>query len=293
MSFEIVGQVAESYRKIRNTIRFILGNLYDYNPANPLPYERLLSLDKFMLSRLQRLVSAITDAYEQFQFHRVYHLLLDFCVNWLSAFYLDILKDRLYIYPPNSLERLSAQTTLFQIAQAMITILAPIMPHTSEEAFQYLPNWEGKPESVHLMDWPSIKEELINEELERNWERILNLRRKIYKQIEEERAKGLISNPLEANVEVYLPEEDYKVLKMVDSKLSDILITSSANYHLLSEAPEESKEVEGIKVVITRAKGEKCARCWQVKESVGKDEEYPDLCERCASILRNREIKPC
>jgi isoleucyl-tRNA synthetase len=121
----------------------------------------------------------------------------------------------------------------------------------------------------------------------------LNLRRKIYKQIEEERAKGIISNPLEANVEAYLPDEDYKVLKMVDSKLSDILITSSANYHPLSEAPEESKEVEGIKVVITRAKGEKCARCWQIKESVGKDEEYPDLCERCASILRNREIKPC
>ncbi|MBC7329590.1 isoleucine--tRNA ligase [bacterium] len=293
MSFEIVGQVAESYRKIRNTIRFILGNLYDFNPANPLPYERLVSLDKFMLSKLQRLVSAITDAYEQFQFHRVYHMVLDFCVNWLSAFYLDILKDRLYIYPPNSFERLSAQTTLFQIAQTMITILAPIMPHTSEEAFQNLPNWEGKPESVHLMDWPSVKEVFINEELERNWDRILNLRRKIYKQIEEERAKGLISNPLEASVEVYLPEEDYQVLKIVDSKLSDILITSSASYHLLSEAPEESKEVEGIKVVISKAKGEKCARCWQIKESVGKDQEYPDLCERCASILRDRKIKPC
>ncbi len=293
MSFEIVGQVAESYRKIRNTIRFILGNLYDFNPSHSLPYESMLSIDKFMLNRLQRLIASVTNAYEGFQFHRVYHFILDFCVNWLSAFYLDILKDRLYIYPPDSIERLSAQTTLFEIVKAMLTILAPIIPHTAEEAFQHLPQWDGKPESVHLTDWPAYREEWVDEELERNWGKILNIRRKIYKQMEEERAKNTISNPLEANVEVYLPEDDYKVLSMVDSKLSDILITSSANFHHLSEAPQESKEVEGIRVMISRAKGKKCARCWQIKESVGKDEDYPDLCERCASILRNREIKPC
>lgn len=293
MSFEIVEQAAESYRKIRNTLRFILGNLYDFNPAYALPKEELFSLDRFMLSRLQGLIKSVTEAFEAFQFHRAYHIILDFCVNWLSALYLDILKDRLYIYPSGSRERLSAQTTLFNIAKVLVTILAPIIPHTAEEAFQYLPHWEGKPESVHLSDWPEVNWEFIDEDLEKNWEKIWELRRKVYKQIEEKRSKGLIANPLEASVEVYLPSDYIRALSYLDGKLSDILITSSANFHRIEEAPDESEQVEDIKVVVSRAKGEKCARCWQIKESVGLDKDYPDLCERCVSILKSQEEKTC
>lgn len=288
MSFEIVGQVAESYRKIRNTLRFLLGNLYDFDPVSALPQTMLFSLDRFMLSKLQRFVKSVTDAYESFQFHKAYHTLLDFCVNWLSALYLDILKDRLYVYPSGSRERLSAQTVLFHIAKVLAIILAPIIPHTAEEIFQHLPQWEGKPESVHLSDWPEANEEFIEEELEAKWEKIWEIRRKVYKQIEEERSKGLLANPLEANVDVYLPPQYLEALSCLDTPLSDILITSSASFSSLEDAPEESKSIEDIKVVVSKAKGQKCARCWQIKESVGQNEEYPELCERCVSILRSK-----
>lgn len=293
MSFEIVGQVAESYRKIRNTLRFILGNLHDFNPAIALPKEKLLGLDRFMLSKLQRLIKSVTDAYESFQFHKAYHTMLDFCVNWLSALYLDILKDRLYIYPSGSRERLSAQTVLFQIANVLVTILAPLIPHTAEEAFQHLPDWDGKPESVHLSHWPEINEEFIDDDLERKWEKIWEIRRKVYKQIEEERSKGLIANPLEASVDVYLPSEYISALSHLDGNLSEILITSSASYHSIEEAPRDSKAVEDIKVLVSKAKGQKCARCWQIKESVSRDKEYPELCERCVLILKSGEMKTC
>ncbi|MBC7327236.1 isoleucine--tRNA ligase [bacterium] len=294
MSFEIVDQIAESYRKIRNTLRFILGNLYDFDPAALLSPDELFSLDKFMLSKLQGLVNAVTQAFDAFQFHRAYHILLDFCVNWLSAFYLDVLKDRLYIYPAGSKERLSAQTALFHIAKTLTIIFAPIIPHTAEEVFQHLPQWEGKPESVHLSDWPEPDSSLIDEKLEEKWEKVLALRRKIYKKIEEERSKGVIANPLEASVEVYLPEEYLSILDQLDSRLSDILITSNAEYHPIEEGAElDNSQVEDIKVVVRKAKGRKCARCWQIKESVGEDAEYPDLCERCASILRSGEVRIC
>ncbi len=292
MSFGIVEQVAESYRKIRNTIRFILGNLYDFNPSSILSKDSLFSLDKFMLSKLQKLVKSVTQAYEAFQFHRAYHSILDFCVNWLSSLYLDILKDRLYIYPPSSRERLSAQTALFHIAKVLVIILAPVIPHTAEEAFQHLPSWEGKPESVHLSDWPEIDKEFVDEELEKRWEKIWEIRRKVYKHLEEERSKGLIANPLEAAVDVYLPSEYLNALSYLDGNFSDILITSYATVHPLEEAPAESRVEEDIKVVVSRAKGRKCARCWQIKESVGMDKEYPELCQRCVSILK-KEGKSC
>lgn len=289
MSFEIVEQVAESYRKIRNTLRFIVGNLYDFNPAFALPKEMLFSLDRFMLSKLQGFLKSVTEAYDAFQFHRAYHTIMDFCVNWLSSLYLDILKDRLYIYPSGSRERLSAQTVLFHIAKTLATVIAPVMPHTAEEVFQHLPQWNGKQESVHLSDWPEVNREFIDEELEEKWDKIWEIRRKVYKQIEEERARGLIANPLEASVDIYLPSEYLGALSWLDSELSDILITSSANLHPLEEAPEQSDVIEDIRVVVSKAQGKKCARCWQIKESVGEDEEYPELCERCVSLLRTEK----
>lgn len=291
MSFEIVEQVAESYRKIRNTLRFILGNLYDFHPDSALPKEKLFGLDRFMLSKLQTLIKSVTDAYESFQFHRAYHIILDFCVNWLSALYLDILKDRLYIYPSGSIERLSAQSTLFEIAKVLITLLAPVIPHTAEEAFQHLPQWNGKPESVHLTDWPEVNEEFVDENLEKDWEKIWEIRRKVYKQIEEERSKGLITHPLEASIDIYLPIDYLTVISRLDGKLSDILITSSASVHSIEEAPQISKTVEDIKVVVEKAKGRKCARCWQIKESVGIDHEHPELCERCVAIIKSIETE--
>ncbi len=287
MSFELVGQVAESYRKIRNTLRFILGNLYDFQPSQALPPQEMLELDRYMLHKLQNLVSAVTNAFERYQFHRAYHAILDYCTNTLSALYLDILKDRLYISPPRSQGRLSAQTAIFQIGRTLCIMLAPIIPHTAEEVWQHLPHWEGKEESVHLALWPKVEEEfLLDEEMEEKWDSIFLLRRKVYKAIEEARSQGVISAPLEARVDVYVPKEDWEVLKSIRDQLPDILITSSAYLHPLEEAEDEGLEVEGIRAVVRRAEGGKCSRCWQIKESVGKDEDYPDLCERCVRILK-------
>lgn len=287
MSFELVGQVAESYRKIRNTLRFILGNLYDFQPSQALPFQEMLELDRYMLHKLQNLVSTVTNAFEKYQFHRAYHAILDFCTNTLSALYLDILKDRLYISPPRSRGRLSAQTAIFQIGRTLCIMLAPIIPHTAEEVWQHLPHWEGKEESVHLAFWPKVEEELLlDEEMEKKWDSMFLLRRKVYKAIEEVRSQGVISAPLEARVDVYVPRDDWEVLKDIKDQLPDILITSSAYLYPLEEAKEEGLEVEGIRAVVRKAEGGKCARCWQIKESVGKDEDYPDLCARCVRVLK-------
>ncbi len=288
ISNKILDQLVEAYRRIRNTARFILGNLYDFSPSkDSIPYEELLEIDKWALMRLQRLIKRVTWGYDQYEFHLPYHYIHDFCVLDMSSFYLDILKDRLYVMPPDSKERRSAQTVLFKIILALSKLLAPILVFTAEEIWQNLPEAETREESVHLTRWPEVEERYIDEDLERRWEKLIKIRKAVNKAIELARQRDLIGSSLEAKVKIFIPDEDLR--EHFSSKdLADVFIVSQVEVFSenLLEYDYKDEEDMGTEVKIVRADGQKCERCWQYHPETGRDELYPNTCPRCASVLR-------
>ncbi|MDH7600978.1 MAG: isoleucine--tRNA ligase [Armatimonadota bacterium] len=278
---EMLTRVTDAYRRIRNTFRFILGNLFDFDPAvDCVPYEQMLELDRFALHRLQQLVRQTKNAYESYQFHKVYHAVHEYCAVDLSSFYLDVLKDRMYISAQKSLERRSAQTALHGILSTLVRIVAPILVHTCEEVWQEMRD-SGKAQSVHLASFPEVDESLEDPELERNWTRILELRDKVLSALEQARQSGVIGKPLESKVCLTVPKETYDFLQPYADMLASVFIVSQVD---LREG--ESEEIE-----VQPPPGSKCERCWLVLESVGKHSEHPTLCDRCVEALRTMEIE--
>jgi len=259
ISNKILDQLVEAYRRIRNTARFILGNLYDFSPSkDSIPYEELLEIDKWALMRLQRLIKRVTWGYDQYEFHLPYHYIHDFCVLDMSSFYLDILKDRLYVMPPDSKERRSAQTVLFKIILALSKLLAPILVFTAEEIWQNLPEAETREESVHLTRWPEVEERYIDEDLERRWEKLIKIRKAVNKAIELARQRDLIGSSLEAKVKIFIPDEDLR--EHFSSKdLADVFIVSQVEVFSenLLEYDYKDEEDMGTEVKIVRADGPK------------------------------------
>lgn len=273
-SDKILRQVQEAYIKIRNTCRFLLSNLGDYE--KPLPYEKLLEIDKWILLKLFRLGERVTKAYEDFEFHLVYHKIYDFCVNDLSSFYLDISKDRLYCGGKNSLERRSAQTVMLEILKTLILLSAPILSFTAEDIFRYLKqqvrgNYE---ESVFLYNIPKPNADYFSKALEEKWDQILSVREEVYKALEEARKNKVISSSTEAKVEIFKKDKTLKLLQSMNSDLPMIFIVSEVIL----------KEGEGVPRVI-KAPGNKCKRCWLTLESVGTHSDHPTLCDRCHSVV--------
>jgi len=285
MSEDIFGQVIEAYRRIRNTARFLLANLYDFDPAaHAVEPAQMFEVDRWALHRLQQVVERVTAAYETFEFHRVYHTLNTFCAVDLSAFYLDMLKDRLYTSPAASRGRRSAQTALHGIVRALARLLAPILTHTAEEIWQAIPG--AREPSVQLADWPQVEARWLDAALGERWVKILALRDEIALALEGARQAKLINQPLEASVTIYAPPEQQEVLAGLGDQLASVLIVSQAC--LADGAPPEawrSEAVSGLAVVVERARGGKCQRCWQYQASVGKDSEHPGLCARCRRAL--------
>lgn len=288
ISNKILEQLVEAYRKIRNTARFILGNLYDFKPSkDSVPYEELPEIDKWALHRLQQLIKRVTWGYDHYEFHLPYHYIHDFCVLDMSSFYLDILKDRLYVMPPDSKERRSAQTVLFQIILALSKLLAPLLTFTTEEVWQNLPEPETREKSVHLSDWPKVEEKYISDELERRWDKVMKIRKAVNKAIELARQKDLIGSSLEAKAKVFIPDEEIRK-HFSEKELADIFIVSQVEVYdeSLKDFDYKDEEELGTEVKILRADGKKCERCWQYHPDTGKDSSYPDTCPRCAWILR-------
>ncbi len=279
LSYEILERVTDTYRKIRNTIRFLLGNLYDFEPQrNALPYEELLEIDKWALSRLNRVLKLVTESYEEFEYHRVVLGLYNFCVVELSNFYLDILKDRLYTFWSGSEGRRSAQTVLCKILEVFIRIVAPILPFTSEEIWQ---SFKKDGSSVHLTDWPEIEDKYFDENLELRWARLIQIREAVLKEIETKRTEGLIGSSLEAKVRLLIKDkEEFSFLKGYLGQLPAIFI--------VSEVLLEESEARGIEVA--HADGSKCQRCWNWTRFVGKDSIHPGLCERCIDVMHRLEV---
>lgn len=291
VSDEILKRITETYRRVRNTLRFISGNLQDFNlDKNRVSYSDMTGIDKWALMRLQQLIAKTRYSYEEYKFYLAYHALYNFCNIDLSSFYLDVLKDRLYTFAPDSKERRSAQTVLAYILKDLIKLLAPILVFTSEEAWQLLPDQLKDSESVHLSMMPVSKPEFCDLELEQDWDRLLELRSEVSKAIEVARNSGVVNGSLEVAALLYLPETLSEIVNDYLLDMSSILIVSQVEIGK-GTPPEDlwqSENIPGLVVDIKHAKGEKCQRCWNWRLDVGRDPRYPEACGRCADVINKK-----
>ncbi|MCJ7746057.1 MAG: class I tRNA ligase family protein, partial [Actinobacteria bacterium] len=286
ISEEILSRVTDSYRRIRNTIRFMLGNTYDFEEdKNAVPYEGMEEIDRWMLSRLQNLVKRVTSLMDRYLYHQAVQALHLFCTVDMSSLYMDILKDRLYTFPADSAERRSAQTSMSRILGELVVMIAPVLPHTAEEAWISMSEGRGQTESVHLAPWPEYDESLVDAGLEEKWAGILEIREDVYRKMEEARRDNFLGTSLEALVRIYARGTSLELLESMKPQLPAIFIVSQAEVHDLSEYTEERQDSGDVEVIIERAEGSKCERCWNYTPAVGQDNDNPDICERCAAAL--------
>ncbi len=279
----IMKQVSEVYRKLRNTARYILGNISDFDVEKPVAYKDLQEIDKWALTKLNRLIEDCTTSYDKYEFNSAYRALNQFCVVDMSSFYLDIIKDRLYTSKPDSIERRAAQTTMYEILSALVRIMAPMTCFTAEEIWKYMPHRKGENlESVMLNFYPKVHKEWENEELERKWAKLINYRDEISKQLEVARANKEIGLSLEAKIEIFAEGEDYRFLSGKEELLKEICIVSDVK---VSENRRNADEEVGIGVKVSKADGEKCERCWKYSVTVGSNKAHPDVCAECAKNL--------
>ena len=291
---KIIKAMSEVYRKIRNTFRYLLGNLYDFNPeTDAVAYADMTEFDRWALLRLERVKAEVTAAMEEYQFHVMYHAVHNFCTVDLSAIYLDVLKDRLYTEKSDSLARRSAQTAMYEILTTLVRIMAPVISFTAEEVWQALPPVSNREASVHLADWPEAKPEYLDTALEETWNQRLALRSVITKALEEARVAKEIGHALDADVTVYADGADYEALVEMKDFLADFCIVSTVTLVVGTEhAPETavSNEAGTVKVAVAAATREKCERCWKHDPTVGADSKHPHLCARCAKVLEEEGI---
>jgi len=290
VSPDILKQLAEGYRKIRNTLRFILGNLYDYDPVeHAVPDDWLSELDLWARENLQRLIREVTASYQAYDYHLVYHTIHNFCAVDMSALYLDVLKDTLYTLGQDSRERRAAQHVLYQVAGALVRLLAPVMPHTAEEVWSQLPRLPGEPESVLLAAWPAVRGEYLDAARHERWGQLLPVRRAVSRALELERAEHRIGSSLEAKVTLYADPSRHQLLHECRAFLPNLFIVSGVRLASPGEIPPATGlgDVEaGVSVLVEKADGEKCERCWVFCQSVAHDPEHPALCRRCAQVVR-------
>jgi len=288
ISEEILKRLVEAYRRIRNTSRYILGNLYDFDcEKDMVSVEEMEELDRWALHRLQEIIRKVRGAYENYQFHAVYYTLYNFCSVDLSSLYLDVLKDRLYTSKAASRERRSAQSAMYIILDAMTKLLAPVLVFTSEEIWATMPDYEGKVESVHMTQFPDVDPRYSDEELGKKWETLIAVKGEISKAIEMARREKVVGHSLDSCVTVQAPEKLQGLLTEYRDTLRALLIVSQVDLvsgDTISD-PYESTEFEGLKIGVSKARGVKCERCWNYSETVGDDADNPTICTRCTQNL--------
>jgi len=282
ISSEILQRLSEAYRRFRNTCRFLLGNLAGFHPErDAVAYENLEEIDRWALHRLQQLITDTINAYNSFEFHKIYHRIHNFCVVDMSSFYLDVLKDRLYCSGVDSRERRSAQTVMYDILFTLVKLYAPILPFTTEEIWSYLPQTnEGYEKSVHLSRFPDPNPKYIDDSLADRWEKLFAIREEINQTLEETRRKKEIGSSLQAEVIIKVRGKQLSLLKKYESFLPTLFIVSKVSIEEKSD-----KESKGMDVLIKNAPGEKCERCWNYHVTVGKNPDHPTLCQRCSNVL--------
>jgi isoleucyl-tRNA synthetase len=289
MSDNVMNQLSDAYRKLRNTFRFALGNLADFDPArDAVPDAEMEELDRWMLSRTAELVAQCRKWYEGFEFHRVFHALHDFAVVDLSAFYFDVLKDRLYTFAKGNRSRRSAQTAMYRISKALLSLATPIMVFTTEEIWRYFPHVPGDPASAHLALFP-VAEYFgapIAAAKAANWEKLLVVRTEVLRALEAARAAKAISGALEAKVVLSAGPDLAPVLEQYKGWLPGLFIVSQVELAAAASAEaQKSEALPGLSVAVLRADGTKCERCWNYSTHVGESSDYPTVCERCVKAL--------
>ena len=282
LSDDILKGISDVYRKIRNTARYILGNTNDYDPERPVEYSKLLEIDKWALTRLNKLVKDCNKDYDEYNFASCYHDINQFCVVDMSSFYLDIIKDRLYTSKKDSLERKAAQTTMYIILDTLVKLLTPMIPFTAEDIWKAMKHTKNENvESVMLTDYPEPNDMYDNQELTDKWNKIIKVKDIVAKELENARAEKKIGSSLNAKVTIYAENEEYKFLKENEELLKTVFIISAIDI-------EENARKDEIKlgVKVQQAPGEKCERCWMYSETVGEDKENPTICHRCSEALK-------
>ncbi|NMB34471.1 MAG: isoleucine--tRNA ligase [Clostridium sp.] len=290
ISKDILKQLSEVYRKIRNTGRYILGNINDFDPDNDMmDYEELNELDKWALMKLNELVEKVSDAYKKYEFHLMFHAIHNFCVVDMSNFYLDIIKDRLYTSKADSKERRSAQTAMYEILESLIKMLSPVLAFTSEEMWQFMPHKStNDPESVQLNQWPSTNKKYYNPVLDEKWGKVMEIRDVVSKALEIARKEKVIGHSLNAKVTIFADKDMYDFLKTVEKQLMTVFIVSGIELKMGETQDKfyEDPQIKGIKVSVSEAPGRKCERCWMISETVGKNPEHELLCDRCVGVMK-------
>ena len=276
---ETLQRIVEAYRKIRNTWRFILGNIYDFSPEEEsvVPKEMEL-LDRWILEKCSEMGKKTLKAYESYEYHVVFHTIYNFFTVELSSLYLDVIKDRLYCSGKKSQLRKSAQTALFSLLKSTLVLMASILPFTTEEVWDVMPPFEGKEESVHLELFPSFEEEWVDSELFQEWGDLVLTREKVLKELERARGDELIRNSLEACVTIKIPSSQEEFFKKYEEELPTLFIVSAVDLKVQSG--------EELEVEVSKAPWEKCQRCWNFSPYVGKSSEYPRICKRCEEVVK-------
>ena len=276
---ELIGRIQDAYRKIRNTLRYLLGNVDDFNPnVKAVAYDDMFEIDKWAMQQLQKLIAEVTQAYEEFVFHRVFSLIHNFCTVEMSSIYMDLLKDRMYCDAADSLSRRSAQTAMYKILDCLVRMLAPILVHTAEEVWETMKFKSAKAESIHLADMPKVDDSIDCLADEPKWQKLMSLRDKILGVLEPLRKDKIIGSNQESAVTIrcggdYAAEIEQFGLK----NFTALCIVSEVK--LEQGAPETTISAE-------KSPHKKCQRCWNYWPSVGVDSNHPDLCERCVSVIR-------
>ena len=285
ISEEILTRVSEAYRRIRNTCRYILGNIGDFDPATmAVPLAEMPEIDRWALHQLELLKERVLNAYRDFAFHVIYQDVNAFCTVEMSAFYLDILKDRMYTAKTDSLIRRSGQTVMREILDTLLRLLAPVLSFTADEAWQYMP--ARKEQSVHLADFPQLHPEWRDESLVERWDRIMKVRTDVSKALELARVAKTIGHPLDAAVTVTAPAELLAFLGEYQAELPSIFIVSKVSLAAAIDGECWSSEsVEGLKVQVTAAPGDKCERCWCYSQELGSEPEHPTICPKCTAAV--------
>jgi isoleucyl-tRNA synthetase len=279
-------RVSENYRKLRNTLRFLLSNLYDFTPAqNSIAFATMQPIDQYILARTAELDAAIRTAYDEFEFHRAYQTLNEFINTDLSALYLDVVKDRLYTLAPHSAQRRSAQTALWRIAEALTRLIAPILSFTADEVWQYLPAVANREPSVHLALFPDVADIVPGRVagLEDDWAHLLRIRELVNIELEALRASKSIGKGLDAAVTLIVTEgsDENLFLRRYEDALPEFFNVSQVTVQSIAA----TKDSAALLIKASVAAGSKCERCWRVLPDVGSDARWPSVCARCAEAL--------
>ena len=288
ISDNILKQLSDAYRRIRNTSRFMLGNLYDFDPEkDSVPYDLMPEIDRFALHKLQRIVDKARRAYDAYEFHVIYHTLYNYCTLDLSAFYLDVLKDRLYTSPPQAVERKSAQCVLHILLDTIARLMAPILSFTSDEIWLYMPANKDRKLSIHMTSLPEVNPTFKDDALAERWEFLLKIRGEVTKALEEARTQKLIGHPLDASVTIAAKGDTHDVLLPFSGELRSLLIVSEATLikdETIGDAVGGG-QIAGLHIRVAPASGDKCERCWVHDTSVGTNSKHATICERCQKAL--------